>query len=328
MAVSWRKRIEQFKEAHGDKYTYTKPEKVSSLTKILIECPIHGQFQQTIKKHIIGQGCKACGLISRSKTRSLGQQEFIRRSKEAHQNFYTYENTHYKNSLTDIVVTCPVHGDFTVNPRTHMDGHKCPKCAVEAITLSQEKVIEQFIVVHKNRYDYSKVVYSGYDGLVDIICKKHGLFSQRARTHASGSHCPYCAGTKRHWEDFKKECNKVHKDKYIYPDQPFDGIPATKLSLSIICPEHGVFKQIAEYHYNGYGCPECGGTKKLSREEVINRFKEAHGDRYDYALVVYKNRNSKISIICPEHGVFKQSSNHHLNGSGCPSCSHRRSNKE
>lgn len=28
----------------------------------------------------------------------------------------------------------------------------------------------------------------------------------------------------------------------------------------------------------------------------------------------------KIDIVCPKHGVFKQTINHHLNGTGCPIC--------
>jgi len=63
-------------------------------------------------------------------------------------------------------------------------------------------------------------------------------------------------------------------------------------------------------------------TKKLTTEEFIKRAKEIHGDKYDYSLVDYKNSKTKVKIICPEHGVFEQNPNDHLNGSGCSECSY------
>lgn len=45
-----------------------------------------------------------------------------------------------------------------------------------------------------------------------------------------------------------------------------------------------------------------------------------HGDKYDYSQSVYKNRHSKISIICPIHGVFEQRVNNHIAGKGCKKC--------
>lgn len=46
--------------------------------------------------------------------------------------------------------------------------------------------------------------------------------------------------------------------------------------------------------------------KKLTEEEVISRFRDVHGDKYDYSKVVYVDMNSKVTIICPEHGEFEQ----------------------
>lgn len=48
--------------------------------------------------------------------------------------------------------------------------------------------------------------------------------------------------------------------------------------------------------------------KKLTEEEVISRFRDVHGDKYDYSKVVYVDMNSKVTIICPEHGEFEQNS--------------------
>lgn len=46
-----------------------------------------------------------------------------------------------------------------------------------------------------------------------------------------------------------------------------------------------------------------------------------NGDLYDYTKVNYKNNNTKVEIICKEHGSFLQSPKSHLRGDGCPKCS-------
>lgn len=61
---------------------------------------------------------------------------------------------------------------------------------------------------------------------------------------------------------------------------------------------------------------------KLTTEEFVQKAREVHGDKYDYSKVEYKNRDTKVHIICKEggHGKFSQSPSIHLRGSGCPIC--------
>jgi len=61
-------------------------------------------------------------------------------------------------------------------------------------------------------------------------------------------------------------------------------------------------------------------SKKLTQEEVIKRFKEVHGNKYDYSKVIYKKSKEKVNIICSEHGEFLQTPNNHLSGYGCSKC--------
>jgi hypothetical protein len=61
-------------------------------------------------------------------------------------------------------------------------------------------------------------------------------------------------------------------------------------------------------------------TKRKTLKEFIAQSRIVHGGRYDYSLVVYKNNKTKVKIICPTHGVFEQSPNSHMDGSGCIKC--------
>lgn len=90
--------------------------------------------------------------------------------------------------------------------------------------------------------------------------------------------------------------------------------------MSIGCSEHGEFQQKADGHLLGKGCPKCGGSELLTHDEVIRRFRLTHGDLYDYTNVSYVNANTKVEIICTEHGSFHQKAVSHWGGHRCPSC--------
>jgi very-short-patch-repair endonuclease len=56
----------------------------------------------------------------------------------------------------------------------------------------------------------------------------------------------------------------------------------------------------------------------------IEKAKSLHGDTYDYSKFIYKNANTKGTIICKIHGDFEQTPYHHTNGSGCRKCGFRK----
>lgn len=62
----------------------------------------------------------------------------------------------------------------------------------------------------------------------------------------------------------------------------------------------------------------------------IQKFKQKHGDKYDYSLFSYQGQQVKIPIICQEHGIFYQLIQHHQSGRGCPYCqgNYRKSTEE
>jgi hypothetical protein len=61
-------------------------------------------------------------------------------------------------------------------------------------------------------------------------------------------------------------------------------------------------------------------AKRVTTEEFIARAKRLHGDRYDYSKTNYSNAQTKLTIICPEHGPFLQLPGNHLKPAGCPKC--------
>lgn len=59
---------------------------------------------------------------------------------------------------------------------------------------------------------------------------------------------------------------------------------------------------------------------RKTQVEVIEGFQAVHGDRYDYSKVIYKSSNTKVDVLCSEHGLFSVLPSHHLNGVGCRKC--------
>lgn len=115
---------------------------------------------------------------------------------------------------------------------------------------------------------------------------------------------------------FIEESIKVHGDKYDYKNTKYLN---AKTKVKIFCKKHGEFEQLPGNHKRGNGCPKCI-YNKLTKKEILEQFKNIHGDKYNYSSVVYKGDNIKVKIICQEHGIFKQTPGIHKTGSGCKTC--------
>lgn len=119
-------------------------------------------------------------------------------------------------------------------------------------------------------------------------------------------------------KEFINRAKSRHGDKYDYSLVKYT---YASNKVSILCPQHGEFSQIAANHINGLGCPMCSKEKTTEghKQRFINRSISTHGGIYDYSDVVYVDKNTKIKIICPQHGTFKQTPSRHIKV-GCPIC--------
>ena len=121
-------------------------------------------------------------------------------------------------------------------------------------------------------------------------------------------------------EEFIKKAILVHGEKkYDYSKVDYK---QSKIKVIIICPIHGEFEQTPDHHLSGQGCPKCkADEKRSSTEQFVQRSILVHGEKkYDYSKVDYKQSKIKVIIICPIHGEFEQTPDHHLSGKGCPFC--------
>ena len=323
--------IKRAREVHGDKYDYSKVEYKNRDTKVCIICKEegHGDFLQRPGDHLKGSGCPKHDQGSKK----LTTEEFIKRAKKVHGDLYDYSKLVYKGSKEKVCIICKEeeHDEFFQLPGDHLKGHGCPRCSGR-IKLTTKEFIKEAKDIHGDLYDYSKVEYCGRHNKVCIICKEdgHGEFYQRPNDHIRGNGCPICAirreALKRTitTEDFVRRSKEIHGNRYDYSKVEYH---SWHDKVCIICKEdgHGNFLQRPGEHLKGHGCPKCGKKYKPTTEEVIERFKEVHGNRYDYSKVVYRAMNKDVCIVCnvEGHGDFFQRPLNHLQGFGCGKCSRK-----
>ena len=151
--------IQKAKEMHGDTYGYDKVEYVNNYTKVIINCPQHGDFTPIPANHIKGHGCPACGLIKQHDSLRMSQSEFIQKAKEIHGDEYDYDKVVYVNFRTKVIITCQKHGDFQQSPGSHLRGRGCPRCYHKAegkiaIYLNLRHVVHREFRIDNKFFDF------------------------------------------------------------------------------------------------------------------------------------------------------------------------------
>lgn len=202
--------------------------------------------------------------------------------------------------------------------------------------LTIEDVIARFRNRHGDRYDYCRVQYQGSAVNVEIICKRHGVFSTQPQHHWKDVGCKLCAFEERRISksEFEERAKKHFCDRYDYSH--FSELPPFGKKVPILCRIHGIlFQQEARNHMKGHlGCPKCkslnlsgpADTRGTHRTEAsltsafVEKAKNVHGERYDYSRFNYTTLAGKGTIICRQHGEFQQCPSNHLCGSDCPIC--------
>lgn len=260
---------------------------------------------------------------------------FIERARNVHGNKYKYYDN-YKGARSKIPINCPTHGDFEQRPHDHWSGQGCPKCGkiniIKNNTDSHDEFVKKANIVHNNKYQYpEKYVHNTIK--IKILCPKHGLFNQKPCLHLQCRGCPKCGKdsisikkriTK---EEFLDRVNKKHDFKYTYNIKDSFYIMNT---IDIICPIHGIFKQTGHNHLYSKGCKKCSfensaKNRSMTTEKFIELANGVHNFLYEYQDN-YINNHSLFKIKCKTHGIFEQRPNHHLKGIGCPKCKKSKGN--
>lgn len=124
-ALTQKEYIEKVSEVHSNKYTYLNTCYINSTTKIVVTCPIHGDWETNPRNHLKGCGCPKCV------GKGLSTEEWINRFTKVHNSKYDYSKFIYNSIYSKSIITCSKHGDFLQSPHNHSNGQQCPACSRE-----------------------------------------------------------------------------------------------------------------------------------------------------------------------------------------------------
>lgn len=177
-------------EIHKGKYCYDKVVFKNMRTKVIITCPIHGDFEQLPSAHLSGQGCGKCA------GKGLTTEELIKEFRRVHGDKYGYGRVGERDGNGKVWIWCPKHGYFKQHPSKHLAGQGCRKCYNEHVNDGRRVTFDEFVrranEVHNGRYQYRETELNNLHDTVEIYCPCHGWFTQIAWDHLNGHGCQHC----------------------------------------------------------------------------------------------------------------------------------------
>lgn len=292
--------IEIAKLKHGTLYDYSAvPEEYTSCNNpVSIVCTKHtSTFKQSMNDHAKRgrTGCKECIADKRRSAFADTNEQFIAKAKLVYpESNHDFSKVKYVNAKTNVTITCLDHDfEITQTPDSYLQGNiKCKSC------ISEEKTIIVKIGVRKPKPPPKPKV--------------------QTRSMAQYRRDMQALGRIR----FINRANIYHNNKFDYSQSNYINC-FTK--LTIICPQHGSFRQTPIEHYR-YGCRKCaqianGKALRLTKDEFIRKSNKVHDNLYGYSEVDYINNRTNVKITCETHGIFEQRPDNHMYlKCGCPRC--------
>lgn len=300
--------ITKVKEVHGDKYDYSKVIYEGVGKKITLICKKHGEFVINAGNIINqNQGCKKCGVESRTSKQRLTKEDFIKRSNQIHSNQYDYSKVKLlKNNHAKVEIICKHHGIFLQTPKIHLRGFGCSSCSGNK-KKDTAMFIQEAKKIHGDKYNYSKSEYTGAIKKLTIICPIHGDFFQQARKHTERKYgCPECKTPKgeREISKFLKENNISYKPQFVFEDCK----NINPLPFDFYLPNHNV---CIEYNGRQHYIPIAffGGEEGLKKTKERDKIKKEYCKKNNITLFYirynenFEDKINKILYFLKNHSL-------------------------
>lgn len=275
--------IEQFKEAHGDEFDYSKVVYVDTNTPVEVYCKKHDfTFHPTPKTHKNGGKCYFCGREAQIEKAKKDDSKFIQEMFEIYGDNYDLSNMKYVNTKTEIEVFCKKHGYFNKKPCDLLSGNACSQCGKRAHTKSTNKdvFVEEAKKVYGDKDNYTNTIIISAKDLITVTCTKHNhTFEKNIQTYLGGWGCPKCSAENYRKlraipkEEYYRRANEAHDNKYTYTDDYI----TSAYAITFYCKEHGRQRRNSFDHLRGAGCRKCDNfgqkTDKLTKEGYVQTAK-------------------------------------------------------
>ena len=153
--------IAEATEIWGTTYDYSKVNYINNNHRVVLICPVHGEFEVYAREHLDGRGCPKC----------LKGNKFIEKLKERFGDKFGLDNFVYIDSQTPVELICPVHGPFRrTTTQILYSSHGCPECKVEQQRITREEANAQKNAVLNNTFQIDAIESIDYK-----VLKTHAL---------------------------------------------------------------------------------------------------------------------------------------------------------
>lgn len=325
--------IAAFKRVNGERYDYSG----YNLKTRLVRCRLHGEFKITAANHLAGVQCRECSRVTRWRARRRKLETKARAMLPADHRLVAVvagdpnprmivecelgqstQGLSYRNGFT-----CALHREAERARRAKARKPSKPAEAQIEVGFTTPEVWERRVEHHRTKYpNYS---YPPFDGSlleteIKVTCDVHGDFIYDAREKQP--HCPTCKYEELRMRRTTKAQEAVARLGCSH--LVFLSVDAELLKARIKCTKHELETEvrIENIRSNSTLCSQCKGERKslTAMKDLLRKFHEAHGNRYDYSQVVYRGAGEKVTVICREHGPWETLPGNHYQGSGCWKC--------
>ena len=252
-------------------------------------CPIHGSI--SLSRDLWGRhGCPKClvGNSSNCDDRSSPDQE-------------RWKNIQFKN----ISENEKWGSDYTGKPHSDETRMKLSQRFLH----TAEQTITDFKIKHRDKYDYSKVVYRGSTEKIIVTCKIHGDFETTPARHKQKG-CPICLR-------IQKKCLAVevnNKANLPFVSQQKFKVEVGKNYLSsteisyVEIPKSETTEELLQYY-----------TKDENWQFVLNEFGFGSPEWESYLKKMEEHTGFTV-IRCPKHGIMSAQVGIYVEFNDCEEC--------
>lgn len=189
---------------------------------------------------------------------ALTNKQFIEKSIAKHGNKFDYSLTEYCGNKGKVKIICNKCNNVFIQTATrHLCGDGCSKCGGR-YKYDKNGFIEKAKFIHGDKFDYTNSEYVDAKTKILIKCNDcdYEFYVKPGNHIHRKSSCAKCSkNLKLTTEDFINRSKLIHGDKYIYTNSTYSKQIEKVTIYCPICDKN--FKQRAQHHMNGSGCPDC-----------------------------------------------------------------------
>lgn len=241
--------VKEYIEQFG--YALLSKEYKNNRTKLLVRCPKGHEYEVTFSEFHRGRRCPKCYNEHRGECQKLTYEEV----KKYIESFgYKLLSDEYINSLTKLLIKCPLGHEFEMRYGGFQQGSRCPKC--KGVAKKSYEEVKDYI--ESFGYELLSDKYRNTKEKLKLKCPKGHEFEMRYHNFKDhGQRCPYCYGNAKYTYEEAKEYIESFGYKLLS-----DEYKNNKSNLLVRCDKGHEYEVTFHNFKDGRSrCPICSISK-------------------------------------------------------------------